>query len=85
MDDFVSKYPDNYYVNNAMLRRDDLLFLPVKAIDRVSRYRWFISIYPEDRNVAHARERINTVLAACERVRLETVAKYPHSHLWKKV
>ena len=85
LDDFISKHPGNYYVGNALQRRDDLLYMPVRVIDRISRYRWFIFTYPENRNASQARERINTFLSAYENVRLENVAKYPRSYLWKKV
>lgn len=85
LDDFVSKHPRNYYVESAIQRRDDLLYMPVRATDRISRYRWFISTYPDNRNAAQAREKINTILSTYESARLEDIAKYPRSHLWKKV
>lgn len=85
LEEFANKYPHNYYANRALKRKDDLLYLPVEATDKISRYRWFISTYPDNPNVVKARERINAIQSTYEETRLEDVAKYPRSHLWKKV
>lgn len=85
LDEFLKKHPENYYAESALKRRDDLRFIPVKAIDRISRYKWFIFTYPDNLNNNAARERISQILATYEDARLEDIARYPRSHLWKKV
>jgi len=85
LDEFVKKHPGNYYLSNALKRRDDLRYAPVKAVDRISRYRWFISKYPDNPHGKEARERIRAILSTYGDSNLEEVAKYPRSHLGKKV
>ncbi len=85
LEEFLKKYPDNYYADSALERRDHLLYLPVKAIDKVSQYRAFISTYPDNLNAGEARKRINEIQATYEDAKLEDIASYPRSHLWKKV
>jgi len=85
LDEFIKKYPDNYYADTALKRRDDLQYMPVKAADKMSQYRWFISTYPDNRNAGQAMKRMRAILAAYEEVTLEEVARYPRSHLQKKV
>jgi hypothetical protein len=85
LDEFIVKYPDNYYADSALKRRDDLQFIPVKAADRISEYRWFISTYPDNIHAGEAREKIGAILTTYEDTSLEEVARYPRSHLGKKV
>ena len=85
LDEFINKYPDNYYAGSALKRRDDLQYIPVKAADRISQYRWFISTYPDNIHTGEAREKIGAILSTYEDANLEEVARYPRSHLGKKV
>ncbi len=85
LEEFTKKHPDNYYVGSALKRRDDLQYIPLKAADRISQYRWFISTYPDNLHAGEARERIGAILSTYEDTSLEEVARYPRSHLGKKV
>ncbi len=85
LDEFINKYPDNYYAGSALKRRDDLQYIPVKAADRISQYRWFISTYPDNIHTGEAREKIGAIFSTYEDANLEEVARYPRSHLGKKV
>lgn len=84
-DEFIKNYPDNYYADNAFKRRDYLQYMPVKAADRISEYRWFISTYPDNIHAGEAREKIGAILSTYENTSLEEIARYPRSHLGKKV
>jgi hypothetical protein len=85
LDEFIKKHPDNYYTGSALKRRDDLQYIPVETVDRISEYRWFISTYPDNIYAGEARERIGAILSTYEDTKLEEIARYPRSHLWKKV
>jgi len=85
LDEFIVKYPDNYYAGSALKRRDDLQYIPVKAADRISQYRWFISTYPDNIHTGEARAKMGAILSTYEDANLEEVARYPRSHLAKKV
>ena len=85
LDEFTKKYPDNYYAGSALKRRDDLQYIPVKAADRISQYRWFISTYPDNIHTGEARAKMGAILSTYEDANLEEVARYPRSHLAKKV
>lgn len=85
LDEFIKKYPDNYYATNALKRRDKLQYIPVKAADTISEYRWFIFTYPDNPNVPEAKERMKDILSTYEEATLEEIARYPRSHLGKKV
>ena len=85
LDEFINKYPGNYYTETARKRRDDLQYIPVKSLNRVSQYRWFISTYPDNIHAVEARETMRSILSEYEDTRLEEIARYPRSHLWKKV
>ena len=85
LDEFLKQHPDNYYAASALKRRDDLRYIPVKAVDRISQYRLFISTYPDNINVEEARTRVSEIISTYEDARIEDIAKYPRSHLWKKV
>jgi len=85
LDEFPKKFPDNYYADNAIKRRDDLRYLPVKSADRINLYRWFLSTYPANPHNGEARERMEAIHSTYEDANLEEVARQPHSHLGKKI
>jgi hypothetical protein len=95
--EFIRRYPDSELREEAQRifdglvyrpykkRRDDLRYIPVKVADKISRYRWFISTYPDNINSGEARERITAILSTYEDADLEEVASYPRSHLGEKI
>jgi len=85
LEEFLKKHPDNYYAGSAMKRRDDLRYIPVKEANKISQYRWFISTYPDNRNAEEARAKMGAILSTYEDTNLEDVARYPRSHLGKKI
>jgi hypothetical protein len=85
LDEFPVKFPDNSYVESAIKKRDDLQYMPVKAADRISLYRWFLSTYPANSHTVEARERIEVIHSTYEDAILEEIARFPNSHLGKKV
>ncbi len=84
-DEFMNTYPDNYYAGRALKRRDELQYIPAKAADRISKYRWFISKYPDNIYTLEAKERIREILSSYESVTVQEVARYPRSHMGKRV
>jgi hypothetical protein len=75
LNEFIKTYPENAYVESAVLRRDTLEYADVKQADLIGAYRKFIALHPGNRFIPEAQARIRDILAGFEDVSVDQLAK----------